>query len=415
MFRMTKEDFDALCLAIINAVGEEEFKPENFIKTDLTPTREDLTGNTHHCKKRRMFYANCATTGGYINGETKLAITLRLMAGGSFLDIAALYCCGYTYTNEIFHATIAKWICNDEVIKFEGLDYLENIPFMLENAKAFSSTGCHQGIFSGVIGSLDGWLVKIRRPRKSDMVGDIASFYCRKGFYAVNVQAIVNKNKLVLWRSIKCRGAEHDSNAFKKSELYKKLLQKASDLRDLGLYFVGDSAYSIRSFLQVPYDNAVPQSAEDCFNYHLSTCRIWVECAFGEIDMRWGILWRPLQFGLEKNIKVIDAALRLHNFIILRRESEDQTGEYEGYAQESLEFLRDNPFEQVGVFNASNNLDEWGRLPRIEERNKSIGRDTRNHLKETLKLNGFKRPALSTGSEWYRDRFNRVFNNLENP
>ena len=102
---------------------------------------------------------------------------------------------------------------------------------------------------------------------------------------------------------------------------YPKLLEKAKDLRELGLYFVGDSAYSIRSFLQVPYDNAVPQSAEDCFNYHLSTCRIWIECAFGEIDMRWGILWWPLQFGLAKNIKVIDAALRLHNFIILRRES----------------------------------------------------------------------------------------------
>jgi hypothetical protein len=69
---------------------------------------------------------------------------------------------------------------------------------MMENARAFSNTGCHNGILSGVIGSLDGWLVKIRRSKKSDMVGDITSFYCRKGFYAVNVQAIVNKQKLVL-------------------------------------------------------------------------------------------------------------------------------------------------------------------------------------------------------------------------
>ena len=161
---------------------------------------------------------------------------------------------------------------------------------MMKNAMEFSNTGCHHGILGGVIGSLDGWLVKIRRPKKSDMVGDITSFYCRKGFYAINVQAIVNKNKLVLWRSIKCRGAEHDSNAFKKSNLYQKLLEKANDLRKLGLYFVGDSAYYIRSFLQVPFDNSVPQSAEDSFNYNLSTCRIWVECAFGEIDMRWGIL-----------------------------------------------------------------------------------------------------------------------------
>ena len=193
MFRMSKMDFDALCQVIITAVGEEDFKPESYIKEHLITTGEDHAGSTQKRKKRRMYDANCYTTGGYINGETKLAITLRLMTGGSFLDIAALYCCGYSYTNEIFHSVVDKWICNDDVIKFEGLDYIDNVPLMMENARAFSNTGCYNGILSGVIGSLDGWLVKIRRPKKSDMVGDITSFYCRKGFYAVNVQAIVNK------------------------------------------------------------------------------------------------------------------------------------------------------------------------------------------------------------------------------
>ena len=89
-----------------------------------------------------MHYANSQTTGGYING-------------------AALYCCGYSMTYEIFHSTIENWICNDCVTKFEGLDYLKNVPLMLENAREFSSTGCHQNIFNGVIGSLDGWFVKI--------------------------------------------------------------------------------------------------------------------------------------------------------------------------------------------------------------------------------------------------------------
>lgn len=64
------------------------------------------------------------------------------------------------------------------------------------------------------------------------------------------------------------------------------------DLLDLGLYLVGDSAYAIRSFLITPFENAAPRVPKDSFNYHhSSTCRIWVECAFGEIDMRWGIFW----------------------------------------------------------------------------------------------------------------------------
>ena len=113
---MNKCDFDALSQLIINDVGEEDFKPESYIKEHLMSMEDDLSGSDLSQKKRRMYYAHCFTTGGYINGETKLAITLRLMAGGSYLDIAALYCCGYSYTNEIFHTVLEKWICNDEVI-----------------------------------------------------------------------------------------------------------------------------------------------------------------------------------------------------------------------------------------------------------------------------------------------------------
>ena len=123
-------------------------------------------------------------------------------------------------------------------------------------------------------------------------------------------RAIVNKDKVVLWRSIMCKGSEHDSTAFKKTQLHEKLLASFTNLVNHGLYIVGDSAYAIRSFLLVPFDNARPSSDEDSFNYHHSTCRIWVECAFGEIDMRWGIFWRPLQFSLQNNLQVIDAGLR---------------------------------------------------------------------------------------------------------
>ena len=71
---------------------------------------------------------------------------------------------------------------------------------------------------------------------------------------------------------------------------------------------------------------------------------------------------RPLQFSLARKIKVIDATLRLHNFIVSRREGDDTlTVKFEGYVQESLEFLRDNPFEEIGVLNASSVVDEWGR------------------------------------------------------
>ena len=84
-------------------------------------------------------------------------------------------------------------------------------------------------------------------------------------------------------------------------------------------FFIGNTAYGLQSFPLTPYDNAVHGTTEDDYNYlHLSS-RILVECAFGEIDLRWGIFWKPLKFSLHVNNKIIDVCMRLHNFIIDQR------------------------------------------------------------------------------------------------
>jgi len=45
------------------------------------------------------------------------------------------------------------------------------------------------GIFDGVFGSIDGLTVRIKSPSLSE-VPDPGNYYCWKGFYALNVQAI---------------------------------------------------------------------------------------------------------------------------------------------------------------------------------------------------------------------------------
>ena len=156
---------------------------------------------------------------------------------------------------------------------------------MKKAAKEFAKNRWNEGIFSRIIGILDGWLVKIGCPSlKHDNVLNVGSFYCRKGYYAVNVQAMVNRNKIIIWRSIKCRGSEHDLTAFKRSNLYNILVEKYALLLELGLYFLADSAYSLRPFVLTPFDNARHESLENTFNYHLLISRIFIEYAFGEID-----------------------------------------------------------------------------------------------------------------------------------
>ena len=84
---------------------------------------------------------------------------------------------------------------------------------------------------------------------------------------------------------------------------------------------VGDSAYTLRNFLLCPYDNALPRSLEDCYNYFLSSARIYVECCFGEVDRRWGILWGPLEGKLAGKKFIIDACLQLHNYVAEERQA----------------------------------------------------------------------------------------------
>ena len=83
---------------------------------------------------------------------------------------------------------------------------------------------------------------------------------------------------------------------------------------------------ALRSYMLTPHDNALPDPKEDNFNFFLSSNRIYVECAFGEIDRRWGILWKPLEGSLQNHQYTIDAALRMHNFIVEFRELQMNEG-----------------------------------------------------------------------------------------
>ena len=88
MFRMTRNCFKKLCETIIDKVGEKNFKSEAYINTFLI-------GHDS------MFDAHLLTSGGYISGEVKLAVTLRLLAGGSCYDLGVIFDITPNYCNKI--------------------------------------------------------------------------------------------------------------------------------------------------------------------------------------------------------------------------------------------------------------------------------------------------------------------------
>lgn len=98
------------------------------------------------------------------------------------------------------------------------------------------------------------------------------------GYYGVNVQAIADKNKMIIFQSILLQGAENNSTAFKNLSMYKLLLANWESLLQKGFFLFGDTAYEIRSFLYTPYNNMMHDSAEDNYNFFHSSSRISIEC-----------------------------------------------------------------------------------------------------------------------------------------
>ena len=59
---------------------------------------------------------------------------------------------------------------------------------------------------------------------------------------------------------------------------------------------------------------------EQFFGYRLSSARMVVECAFGRLKARFGILQRPLDLDLDNIITTIHACFILHNFCEMHNE-----------------------------------------------------------------------------------------------
>jgi hypothetical protein len=93
MFRMTRDSFHELCCLIEKCVGEDVFKSESYLD-NRTETATDAATNA---------------VGGVLSGEMKVAMTIRLLAGGSYLDILASYATGETVVYNSFHEVV-RWI-----------------------------------------------------------------------------------------------------------------------------------------------------------------------------------------------------------------------------------------------------------------------------------------------------------------
>ena len=350
-----------------------------------------------------MFMAHEKGSGGYVSGKIKLAITLWILAGGDACDLAVIFGLYPKHCNIIMQNVLKNWIIATKIGGIDIYSYLSNKEAMSNVSNGFSHRS--NEVLTGAIGALDGWLVRIVRPSLwRDGFKNVTAFFSRKGFYALNVQCIVDDKKRVLWLSYSHKGGSHDSSCFRNTKLYNHLKDISGYLRDNQFFILGDSAYCIDSFLIPPYDNAKSKTPEDDFNYYHSSARITVECAFGEIDLRWGIFWKRLNCSLETAAVIIEGAMRLHNYLVNYCESNSSRGEN---ISDRQIFEADIENSEVMPVQTGSNLGRVrGNVPNDYRLSRLEGQSLRDELKEKLQNHDMHRLVKNNG--WYRNHYSHI-------
>ena len=184
-----------------------------------------------------------------------------------------------------------------------------------EGFKKLSKAG-----FENCVGCIDGMLIWILKPSVDECKKagvDSGKFFCgRKHKFGLNFQAICDSKKRFLYTSILFPASCSDFIAFESCPL--RIDLEKEDFLAHGLCLFGDNAYVNRTYMATPYPNVGSNTDKDVYNFYHSQLRINIECSFGILVARWGILRRALSsnFTVKKIVELVECLCRLHNYII---------------------------------------------------------------------------------------------------
>jgi hypothetical protein len=266
----------------------------------LSYIREDLEVNQEMAARR----------GGAIIPEICLFCTLRWLAGGSYLDI-------YHFTGisrPSFYRVVWKTIkaivrCPQLKIKFPT-----TAQECREAAMKFRNISTGHAI-KNCVTVVDGYLLRMTTPSKKE-AKNVRSFF--SGHYqchGVNIQAGCDADCRYTYVALAAPGVTADRDSLEACGFFDII-----EALPVGYVTIGDAAYRPTERMVPMYmgeDRKIPMY--DNFNFYGSQCRIRIEMAFGLMQMKWGILQRPLSIKM-KNLKWLILAIAcLHNFVIDER------------------------------------------------------------------------------------------------
>jgi hypothetical protein len=167
----------------------------------------------------------------------------------------------------------------------------------------------------GCVGAIDGIIIKTRRPSHKEDSQPRRFFCSRKQCYGLNAQATCDAIRKFTDVDISFPSSTGDSLAHRSSDLGMKLEQ---GLLPDWAWLNGDSAYCNSKYMMTPVSGTAANMGiwADSYNYQQSSIRMPIECAFGMLVRRWGVLWRPLECRMDRWASIVTCCMRLHNICI---------------------------------------------------------------------------------------------------
>ena len=242
---------------------------------------------------------------GTIPSDIRLAVTLRLLAGGSYCDLVLAYQIQKSTIYSIVNSTCRAL---NERLRLKG--FPETTAELQEIANKFQTSRNPISPLSGCVGALDRICVKVKKPSKKE---NPAQFYSRKGFHAIPVQALCDSSYIFRFCSALCTGSTHDALACSVSGL-KREIEKGV-LGEI-FYIVGDEAYTCTEQVITPFPKSEADCEQDNFNFYQSLLRMHIEQAFGMLAARWRIMRGGLEFSVKKSTNLICLLMKLHNYCL---------------------------------------------------------------------------------------------------
>ena len=243
-------------------------------------------------------------------------MSIRWFAGGCAYDISEMHGVNYQEVMQsVWKIVDLVNMCEEIKIEFPS-SYAEQEKV----ADGFKKKSWVQ--FNNCVGCVDGMLVWISQPSKGVMdscdVGTSKFFCGRKKKFGMNLQAICDHELRFIDIDISHPASTSDYLAFCTSSILSNL-EKDNFLKP-GFCLYGDNAYVNTRFMASPF-KGTSSGPKDAYNFFQSQIRINIECAFGVLVSRFGVLRKalPMNISIAKVSALIRCLCILHNFCINER------------------------------------------------------------------------------------------------